>query len=119
MLSQVLTGENNYKDLVLQLDIVEIVNGREQATEEPLNFTWEILTVNESSLMFDLVFDDPFLVSNSLDFDSHGVSVKILKNEMFYSAYGDPLDQVDADKSLVLIEKVPLLAPKDESMAAM
>lgn len=102
MLSEILTGENNYKDLVLQLDIVEIVNGREQATEEPLSFTWEIISVYESSIVFNLVFKDPFLISNSMDFDSHGVSVKILKNEMFYSAYGDPLDQVNAEISLVL-----------------
>ena len=43
-------------------------------------------------MVFNLVFEDPFMISNSMDFESHGVSVMILKNEMFYSAYGDPLD---------------------------
>ena len=48
------------------------------------------------------------LISNSLDFDSHGVSVEILKKEMFYSAYGDPLYELDVYSSLILIEKIPL-----------
>ena len=48
------------------------------------------------------MFDDPLLVSNVFDIEHHGVSVTILKEEMFYSIYGDPIKKAIPESQLVL-----------------
>ena len=64
------------------------------------------------------MFDEPLLVSNNFDFEHHGVSVTILKEEMFYSIYGDPIKKASPESQLVLNQRLPLQNPNDSEIVA-
>ena len=59
----------------------------------PIDFTWEVLSLNNRTIEIQLNFNDPIIVSNGVSVN-HNLNVKIQEEykDLFESTEGEPLD---------------------------
>ena len=102
-----------YKDIlskkVLEITLVEVFKGESYELEAPIDFTWEVTSVDETTVDIQLLFVDPLSISNNQDFDYHAVEIEVLNKDFFRSEEGGPL--YEPIEGLSFTRRIPLQRP--------
>ena len=89
--------------------LVEVFKGESYELEAPIDFTWEVTSVDETTVDIQLLFVDPLSISNNQDFDYHAVEIEVLNKDFFRSEEGGPL--YEPIEGLSFTRRIPLQRP--------